>query len=256
MKHDHHYRSATELVYLLAEALGQGANLLLNFGPMGCGAFPQRAREQLVAGLREGVLLAIRLDDIVGLALLQLLGVEPAAGEHVLVDRHRRERVGALEHHADTAPHGDGVDVGGVQVPAVELHPALDPSAGDHLVHAVQRAEKGRLAAPGRTYDRGDRPGLHTEGDPFDRLELPVVDVEVGRLDGVTVGGPRLGWGVIGHRDREVEVGLRRHPFPFGSRTVARILATAKSSATRSTRVRAAAKARSMARSPVSASTR
>ena len=47
VKHDHHYKSATELVYLLAEALGQGANLLLNFGPMGCGAFPQRAREQL-----------------------------------------------------------------------------------------------------------------------------------------------------------------------------------------------------------------
>lgn len=46
-KHDHHYKTATELIYLLAEALGQGANLLLNFGPMADGAFPQRAREQL-----------------------------------------------------------------------------------------------------------------------------------------------------------------------------------------------------------------
>ena len=33
-----------ELVYLLAEALGQGANLLLNFGPMGCGAFRSAPR--------------------------------------------------------------------------------------------------------------------------------------------------------------------------------------------------------------------
>ncbi len=47
VKHDHAYKSATELTYLMADSLGQGANLLLNFGPMGDGAFPQRAREQL-----------------------------------------------------------------------------------------------------------------------------------------------------------------------------------------------------------------
>ncbi|NLO04845.1 MAG: alpha-L-fucosidase [candidate division WS1 bacterium] len=47
VKHDRHYRTGTELIYLLGEALGAGANLLLNFGPMGDGAFPQRAREQL-----------------------------------------------------------------------------------------------------------------------------------------------------------------------------------------------------------------
>ncbi len=47
VKHDRHYKTGAELTYLMAEALGAGANLLLNFGPKGDGAFPQRAREQL-----------------------------------------------------------------------------------------------------------------------------------------------------------------------------------------------------------------
>ena len=43
-------KTPTELVYLLAESLGQGANLLLNFGPKGDGSFPDQALPQL-AGL-------------------------------------------------------------------------------------------------------------------------------------------------------------------------------------------------------------
>lgn len=50
VKWDGHYKTPTELVYLLAESLGQGANLLLNFGPKGDGSFPDQALPQL-AGL-------------------------------------------------------------------------------------------------------------------------------------------------------------------------------------------------------------
>jgi hypothetical protein len=52
--------------------------------------------------------------------------VELEAGHHVLVDRHRRERVGALEHHADHPPHRGDVDVGVVDVLVVDGEPALD----------------------------------------------------------------------------------------------------------------------------------
>jgi alpha-L-fucosidase len=47
VKHDRHYKTGAELIFLMGEALGAGANLLLNFGPKGDGAFPQRAIEQL-----------------------------------------------------------------------------------------------------------------------------------------------------------------------------------------------------------------
>src|SRR5439155_27226983 len=78
-------------------------------------------------------------------------------GGHIVVNLHRRERSGPLEHHADAAPQLDRIDTGIVDVLTVEQHFARDPAPLRQLVHAVQTAQEGRLAAPGRADQRGDR---------------------------------------------------------------------------------------------------
>jgi hypothetical protein len=69
------------------------------------------------------------LDDLVGLALGDA-PVELHARDHVLVDGHRRERVRALEHHADLPADVDRVGAAGVDVVVVQRDPALDPRPG------------------------------------------------------------------------------------------------------------------------------
>jgi hypothetical protein len=123
------------------------------------------------------------LGEVVGIRLGDAPVVELDAREHVLLDRHRRERVRALEHHADLAAHEHGVDAGTVEVAAVDEHLTVDVGARDDLVHAVQRAEERRLAATGRADERGDAARLDVERDAFDSLELAVVDVEVADFD-------------------------------------------------------------------------
>ena len=69
------------------------------------------------------------LDDLVLLGLLHPARVEVEPGGDVLVDRHRRERVGRLEDHADQAADLDRVDPVRVDVLAVERDLALDAGA-------------------------------------------------------------------------------------------------------------------------------
>src|ERR1700760_354369 len=52
-------------------------------------------------------------------------------------------------HRFAARPHR--VDIGRIDVFVVEQHTALDPGAGDHLMHPVERAQHSRLAAAGRT---------------------------------------------------------------------------------------------------------
>ena len=96
------------------------------------------------------------LDQIVGVGLGQVVVVQAHTGQHVLTDGHGRERVRALEDHADVAAHGHRIHVLVVQVLAFEQHLALDVSAGDDLVHTVQGAQHGGLAAAGRADEGGD----------------------------------------------------------------------------------------------------
>jgi hypothetical protein len=72
-------------------------------------------------------------------ALLVLDAVELQARGDVVLDRHRRERVGPLEDHADGAAHVDRVHCPRVEVLVVEENLAVHPSAGDHLMHPVER---------------------------------------------------------------------------------------------------------------------
>ena len=95
---------------------------------------------------------------------------QPQAGGDVVEDRHRRERVGLLEDHADDAAHRRRVDRRAVDVGVVERHRALGARARDLLVHAVDAAHERRLPAA-----RGADHGRHL---------VRAVD-EVDALDGV-----------------------------------------------------------------------
>ena len=100
----------------------------------------------------------------------------------VVVDR-LRERVRALEDHPDAAAHLDRVDARAVQVGAVVEELAFDLGARHEVVHPVQAAQEGRLAAAGRADQRGDRVAVDVERDVLDRergavRDRQVVDVE------------------------------------------------------------------------------
>src|SRR5919202_3462338 len=84
-------------------------------------------------------------------ALLQIdaaNAAQPQAGGDVVEDRHRREGVRLLEHHADRPAHGDHVDAVAVDVEVVEQHAYLGAGALNLPVHAVDAAHERRLAAP------------------------------------------------------------------------------------------------------------
>ena len=173
------------------------------------------------------------LDERVGVRLRDALVVELHAREHVLLDRHRRERVRPLEHHADLAAHEHGVDAGTVQVVAVEQHLALDAGAGDDLVHAVEGAQERRLAAAGRADEGRDAAGLDREGDALDGEEVAVVDVEVVDFDALGQGSGSFG---SGRGQRPV----------LGEKTLATMRATRLRTMTIRMSVSAAAQARSV----------
>ena len=122
------------------------------------------------------------LDGLVQL-LLVAVAVELQPGRDVVVDGHRRERVGTLEHHADEAADRDRIDARSVQVDAVQLDLSGRVGAGNDLVHAVQRSQHRRLAAAGRADECRDGTGLDHQRDAGDGLEGPVVGVEVLDLD-------------------------------------------------------------------------
>ena len=75
----------------------------------------------------------------------------------------------------------DRVDVGRVDVVAVEQDLALDARARDQLVHAVERAQERRLAAAGGADQRRDLVRLDRHVDVLDRQEVAVVQVQVRR---------------------------------------------------------------------------
>ena len=125
----------------------------------------------------------------------RLRRAEAQAGGDVVEDRHRRERVGLLEDHADRAAHRDDVDRGVVDVEVVEQHPALGARAGDLLVHAVDAAHHRRLAAARRADDRGHLVGAEVEVDALDLFGVAVEGAQLlerhadGRLLGARARG-------------------------------------------------------------------
>src|SRR5439155_5112402 len=85
--------------------------------------------------------------------------------ERDVVEDRLRKRVGLLEHHSDPAPERDRIDARVVDSVPVDGHVAGDAYARDVGVHAVETAEKGRLAAPRGADQRGDAVGGYVERD-------------------------------------------------------------------------------------------
>ena len=88
-------------------------------------------------------------------AQVALVAIEAQAERDVVENAHR-ERVGLLEHHADVTAHHHRVDALAVDILAEEVHMALETEALDQVVHAVEAAQHGALAATGRADEAGD----------------------------------------------------------------------------------------------------
>ncbi len=69
----------------------------------------------------------------------------------------------------------DDVELGVVDVLAVERDLAADPAAVDHVVHAVEAAQEGRLAAARGADQRRHHPFRHVEVDVEQGLLLTVM---------------------------------------------------------------------------------
>src|SRR5438552_18757063 len=87
----------------------------------------------------------------------------------ILVDRFG-ERIGLLEDHAHPSAQLDDVHVGAGDVHIVELDAARDPSRGNRVVHPVETAKEGRLAAARRTYEGCDAVLVDLDRDVPERL--------------------------------------------------------------------------------------
>ncbi len=110
---------------------------------------------QLVLGLAPHRRLRQRpLDALVHVPLREIF-VQTDAECDVVVDRHRKRRR-LLEHHADLGPQHVEVDARIENILAVEDDLAGRPLPRVERIHPVERAQQGRLAAPGRTDERGD----------------------------------------------------------------------------------------------------
>ena len=111
------------------------------------------------------------------LSALETFLVEADPESDVLVDRHR-ERGRLLEHHADAGPQQVEVLVGFQDILAVEQHFALGPLARIKIVHAVEHAQQGGLAAA-----RGADEGRHVVGAQRQRDTLEGQRVAVEELE-------------------------------------------------------------------------
>jgi hypothetical protein len=128
----------------------------------------------------------------------------------VLVDR-LRERVGLLEHHADAGAQLHHVDRLVVDVLPVEADVALGPADLDGVVHPVDAAQEGRLAAAGRADEGGHLVGPDVDVDVEQRLLVAVPEIDLARGHLALAGSARRrrsrGGAVGGHRGGIAGVG-------------------------------------------------
>src|SRR5579871_3341822 len=89
------------------------------------------------------------------------------------------ERVGLLEHHAYAGPQLHHIVVLRMDVLTVEGDGARHPRARDRLVHAIEAAQEGGLAAAGGADHRQYLAAPHIDADLLQCLLLTVEDVDV-----------------------------------------------------------------------------
>ncbi len=122
------------------------------------------------------------LDGFVEHALL-LDALDAQAVDDVLVDA-LGERVGLLEHHANATTQVGHILALAVDIVTVEVDGAFDTAAVDQIIHTVEAAQQGRLAAAGRADEGGHALARDVHADVEQRLLLAVVQAEIRHFDG------------------------------------------------------------------------
>ena len=107
------------------------------------------------------------------------VAVELEAGGDVVVDRHGGKRIGALEDHAHAAANLDRLGVR-VDVEVADADGAGDAGDGIGLVHAVEAAHEGALAAAGGADQRRGVVGRNIQIDVLQRVIGAVPRIQVG----------------------------------------------------------------------------
>src|SRR5690606_4450724 len=99
------------------------------------------------------------------------------------------EGVGLLEDHANAGAQLHNVEIGGVDVFAIEQDRAADAGAFDGVVHAVDAAQERRLAAARGSDEGGDGAVRNVDRNAVEGLLRAIVDGDVagGEAD-LTVG--------------------------------------------------------------------
>ena len=125
----------------------------------------------------------VKLNSFIkGTGLVQLClvvhTVQPGAVGDVIVDAHG-ERVGLLEHHAHPAAQLGGLHLAGKDILPFQADIPLDADPGHKVVHPVQGLQEGGLAAAGGADEGRDLPLAHVQRNIFQRLEIPVPEVQV-----------------------------------------------------------------------------
>src|SRR5216684_2348175 len=151
---------AEPLLLAARQAQARGVELVLDL-------VPQRAAAQRL------------FDAAVHLGLGNLL-VEADAEGDVLVDRHRKRRR-LLEHHADPRPQQVEVETRIEDVGLVQHQLAYGALSRIEIVHPVEDAQQGRLAAAGRADEGGDAMSAKREVDVLQRMVFAVVEVQAAR---------------------------------------------------------------------------
>src|ERR1041384_7007252 len=83
---------------------------------------------------------------------------------YIVVNRHRK-RIRPLKNHTNTAAEIDDIRAIRGDILAVELDRTFQASARDRVAHSIQGTQKSRLAATGRSDQRGNEslPDLHRD---------------------------------------------------------------------------------------------
>ena len=164
---------AQALLLAARQAEAAGVQLVLHLGP-------QRGPLQR------------RFDARVHLRLRQLL-IEADAEGDVVIDRHRKRRR-LLEHHADARAQKIEVEAGREDVLPVEHHLALGALAGIEVIHAVEHAQKRRLAAARRADERRHLAVVSRFSETsLSACVCAIIEIEAAHDDFLRLGGRRPG---------------------------------------------------------------
>jgi hypothetical protein len=116
------------------------------------------------------------------LSLRRSLTSSQRAEGDVVVDR-LREGIRFLEDHPDQFAHLNRVNAGSVEVLAVVEQLPLDFGGRNQVVHPVEAAQQGALAAAGRADHRSHFVAADLHRDPLDRGDAAVGDVDPLKLE-------------------------------------------------------------------------